>query len=453
VYINGGQRESNEMKAIREERKGYLFGRFFYGWVVVLAVWFIMFFCAAAQIGSFPVFFGELLDHFDWSRGSLSLGFTLNMLLMAVFGLLAGVMTNRIGPKRTVIIGAVIGGTSMALISFTSQPWHFYITYGLLLPIGIAMAFFIPTVTTVRRWFSRKAALAMSLAFTGSGLGIAAGPPLAQYFINSFGWQNAYRLFALILVVGVIASALMLKKDPESAGTHPDGIHIDDAAMKRRADLAARAEAWSVKEALRTSTLWLFLVAQAGFMMVVISMLGHIKVWVEKDLGYGAGYAVAMVSLLASMAVLGRICGGIVSDRLMDRFGRKLVLYFSILGVTISTFYALAVDDWLTVAIFAAVLGFTYGASIGVFPTYLGDLYGVVSIPVLLGLVGVGEGSLAALGPWIFGAIHDRTGSYDLAFVIAGAMCILSVICLFLIKAPVKRTEMVSQSVDNSPRR
>lgn len=432
------------MSAIREGQKGYLFGRLFYGWVIVFACWFAMFFCAAAQIGSFPVFFGELLDYFDWSRGSLSLGFTLNMLLMAVFGLLAGVMTNRIGPKRTVMIGAVIGGTSMALISFTSQPWHFYITYGLLLPLGIAMAFYIPTVTTVRRWFSRKAALAMSLALTGSGLGLAAGPPLAQYFINSFGWQNAYRLFALILAVGVIACALMLKKDPESIGTHPDGVRIDDAAMERRADLAVRTEVWSVKVALRTRTLWLFVVAQAGFMFVVLSMLGHMKVWVEKDLGYGAGYAVAMVSLLASMAVLGRICGGIVSDRLMDRFGRKPVLYFSILGVTVSTFCALAVDDWLTVALFAALLGFTYGSSIGVFPTYLGDLYGVVSMPVLLGLVGVEAESVGALGPWLFGVVYDRMGSYDLAFIIAGVLCILSLICLFFIKHPVKRNVMVT---------
>lgn len=432
------------MTAIREERKGYLFGRLFYGWVIVFACWLTMFFCAAAQIGSFPVFFGELLDYFDWSRSSLSLGFTLNMLLVAVFGLLAGVMTNRIGPKRTVMIGAVIGGISMALISFTSQLWHFYVTYGLLLPLGIAMAFYIPTVTTVRRWFSRKAALAMSLALTGSGLGLAAGPPLAQYFINSFGWQNAYRLFALILAVGVIASALMLKKDPESIGTHPDGIRIDDAVMERRADLAARTEVWSLREALRTSTLWLFVVAQAGFMVVVLSMLGHIKVWVEKDLGYGAGYAVAMVSLLALMAVLGRICGGIVSDRLMDRFGRKPVLYFCILGVAVSTFYALAVNDWLTVAIFAALLGFTYGSSIGVFPTYLGDLYGVVSMPVLLGLVWVGAESVGALGPWLFGAIYDRMGSYDLAFIIAGVLCILSLICLFFIRHPVKRNVMVT---------
>jgi len=179
-------------------------------------------------------------------------------------------------------------------------------------------------------------------------------------------------------------------------------------------------------------------------MFVVLSMLGHMKVWVEKDLGYGAGYAVAMVSLLASMAVLGRICGGIVSDRLMDRFGRKPVLHFSILGVTVSTFCALAVDDWLTVALFAALLGFTYGSSIGVFPTYLGDLYGVVSMPVLLGLVGVEAESVGALGPWLFGVVYDRMGSYDLAFIIAGVLCILSLICLFFIKHPVKRNVMVT---------
>jgi len=433
---------SKAMKANRQEQRGFLVGRLFYGWVIVLAVWFIMFLCAAAQVGSFPVFFGELLDYFDWSRGSLSLGFSLNMVLMAVFGILAGVMTNRIGPKRTVIVGAVVGGASIALISFTSQPWHFYITYGFLAPLGISMAFMIPTVTTVRRWFSRKAALAMSLAFTGAGLGLAVGPPLAQFFIDSFGWQNAYRIFALILAAGVIASALMLKKDPESVGTYPDGIRIDEAVKERRPDIAARSEVWSAREALRTSTLWLFVAAQAGFMVVVISMVAHTKVWVENDLGYGAGYAVAMTSLLASMAVLGRLCGGVVSDILMDRFGRKPVLYFCIIGVTVSTFYALAVNDWLTVAIFAALLGFTYGTSIGVFPTYLGDLYGIVSMPVLLALVGVESASVGGLGPWLFGTIHDRMGSYDLAFIIGGGLCIVSLICLFLIKAPVKRYDV-----------
>jgi len=434
--------------AIREEQKGFLFGKLFYGWVIVFAAWLIMFFCAGVQIGSFPVFFSELLDYFGWNRGSLSLGFTLNMLFMAGFGPIAGLIMNRIGPKRIVIMGGAIGGISIALISLTAQPWHFYITYGFLLPFGIAMAFYIPIVTTVRRWFSRRAGLAVSLALAGSGVGLAVGPPVAQAFINSFGWQSAYRLFALILALGVIACALMLKRDPESIGTYPDGIRTDVAGEKR-GDLASRTEVWSPREALRTSTLWLYMMAQAGYMFIVIAMLGHLKVWVDKDLELGEGYAVVMVSLLAVMAVLGRLCGGIVSDVLMDRFGRKPVLYFCILGVTVCALFGLAVDSRTTVALFAALLGLSYGSGVGIFPTYLGDLYGVVSMPVILGFVGMESASVGALGPWLFGIIYDRMGSYDLAFIIGGSFCILSLICLFFIKPPAKRKVAVSQRSTN----
>ena len=429
-----------EMTTTGEERKGFLFGRLFYGWVIVFAAWMIMFFCTGIQIGSFPVFFGELLDDvFGGSRGLIALGFTFNNLFMAVFGPVAGLTMNRIGPKRTVIVGALIAGIAIALISLTTEQWHFYLTYGFLLPFGIAMAFFIPTVTTVRRWFSRRAGLAVSLALTGSGMGLVAGPPFAQALVNSLGWENAYRVSALVLAVGVIACAFLLKRDPESAGTYPDGIPIDDAAREKRADLAARTEVWSPKEALRTSTIWLYMVAQAGYMVMVIAMLAHLKVWAEDDLGLEKGYAVAMVSLMGGMAVLGRLSGGILSDRLMDRFGRKPILYFCILAVTACAFLGREVDSQVTVTLFAALLGLSYGSGVGVFPTFLGDLYGVMSLPVLLGVVGLESASVGALGPWLFGTIYDRTGNYDQAFTICAILCILSLICLFLIRRPVKK--------------
>jgi len=169
----------------------------------------------------------------------------------------------------------------------------------------------------------------------------------------------------------------------------------------------------------------------------VMAMLAHLIVWGE-DLGFGKGFATAMVSLLAGMAVLGRLSGGIISDRLMDRFGRKPVLYFCIVGVTVCACLGLTVHSRLAMALFAALLGLTYGSGVGIFPTYLGDLYGVMSMPVLLGFVGLEGASVAALGPWIFGTVYDRTASYDLGFVIGLAFCVLSLACLFLIRAPVK---------------
>jgi MFS family permease len=98
----------------------------------------------------------------------------------------------------------------------------------------------------------------------------------------------------------------------------------------------------------------------------------------------------------------------------------------------------LTVHSRLAMALFAALLGLTYGSGVGIFPTYLGDLYGVMSMPVLLGFVGLEGASVAALGPWIFGTVYDRTASYDLGFVIGLAFCVLSLACLFLIRAPVK---------------
>lgn len=429
------------MTSTREDQSGYLFGKVFYGWVIVFAAWLIMFFSVGVQMGSFPVFFGELLDEFGWSRGSLALGFTLNTLFLAVFGPIAGFMTNRVGPKRTVIVGALIGSIGIVLVSLTTEQWHFYVTYGLLLPLGISLAFYIPTVTTVRRWFSRKAALAVSLAMTGSSAGLMVGPHAARALIDSYGWQTTYQVFAVILAVGVVACALLLKRSPESIGTHPDGIPIDEAAAEKRDDFAARTETWSPREAFRTRTLWLYMVAQAAFMVPVIAMLAHLVEWADTDLGLGERYAEGMVSLLAGMALLGRIVGGIASDALMNRFGRKPVLYFCILGVTVSAFFALAVDSRLTMALFVAVLGLSYGSSVGIFPTYLGDLYGVISMPLLLGFVGLGEASLGAIGPWLFGMIYDSTGNYDLGFKIGAVLGAASLISLFFIKQPVKRKE------------
>jgi MFS family permease len=327
----------------------------------------------------------------------------------------------------------------MALISLTSQHWHFYLTYGFLLPAGISMAYYIPTVTTVRRWFHRRAGLAVSLALTGSGVGLAVGPVVAQALIDAMGWQSAYRVLAALLAAGVIAGALLLRGDPESIGEYPDGAPAAKIASGLQKHVVSMERPWPIRDALRTRALWLYMMAQAGFLVLIIAMIGHLKVWVDKDLGFGSGYGVAMVAVLAGTAVFARLLGGLASDRLMGRFGRKPVLYLSVVGVVASSFLAIAVDSRVGVAVFAVILGLSYGSSIGVFPTYLGDLYGMVSMPVLLGIVGVESASVSALGPWVFGTVYDRTGSYDLAFLIGAGLAILALVCLALIGTPRRR--------------
>lgn len=414
--------------------------RLFYGWVIVAAAWLVMFVSAAA-ISSFSVFAPELEGEFGWTRGMLSLGFTINAVTMSVFGLAAGMLVDRIGLRRTVIIGAVIGGLGIALLSQITQIWHFHLLYGVLASSGIALCFIVPTVATVRRWFMRRAALAISIAMTGSGLGMVILLPLIHRIIVAIGWRDSYIVLGLIMVVGAVIGASLLKKDPESAGTYPDGIKPEADELEARADFLARTEKWTVREAFRTSSWW-YLVFSQFFNIAVVGIIGHIVFW-GGDLEIPRGDAVSILSFFVLAAVAGRLFGGFFSDWLMAKFGisRKPVLYFCTIGVALGCFLAMGVNSETELLLVSLLIGFCYGSGLSVFPTYLGDLFGVVSVPTLFGVMFLLAGGLfSAIGPVLYGFIHDTQGSYDLAFLVTAILCLISAVSLFLIRAPVKAT-------------
>ena len=185
-------------------------GRFFYGWTIVGAAW-LAGLVGAAGNTSYAIFSSELEDAFGWTRGELALGFTLNLIFASMFGLVAGILVDRIGPRRTVITGAIIGSLGIVLLSLLEQRWYFYIFYGVIVPIGLGLAFFVPPISTVRRWFMRRAALALSIAMTGSGLGIVLLFPAIGLIIDGFGWRTGFVALGIIVFAGLFVAGILLK--------------------------------------------------------------------------------------------------------------------------------------------------------------------------------------------------------------------------------------------------
>ncbi len=415
--------------------------RLFYGYVIVIGAWVAMFVSAGAQY-SFAIFQPVLLDEFGWTRGMVSLGLTLSLLVMPAFSIIGAHLVDRIGPRWTVIIGGIIGCIGVALLSTITEVWHFILLYGVLTPMGLALSYMIATVSTVRRWFMRKAALMVAIAMTGSGLGIVFLVPAANAMIEAWGFRFSYIAFSLILLIGAVLGGSLLKKDPESGGTYPDGVKPSEEEFKARDDFMAREERWSLREVFKTRSGWLFICAQLGTTVAVIGLLGHLLIWGE-DLGvpretmtliYGFAFVLA--------AVVGRLFGGFISDWYMARFNisRKPILYFNILGVGLGAFLCPLVGSTMGIVLVSILLGFSYGSGVAVFPTYQGDLFGVVNLPMLFGVFGLFIAGFGSIGPILFGFCYDTTGSYNLAFIITGILCVLSAICLFLLKPPKRRS-------------
>ena len=414
--------------------------QFFYGYVVVIGAWLAMFVAGGAQF-SFGIFVPALIEDFGWTRGMLSLGLTLNLLFMPVFGLLAGYLVDRIGPRRTVIIGAIIGGIGVALLSTVIQIWQFILIYGVLVPMGIGLSYIIPTVSTVRRWFMKKAGQMVAIAWTGSGLGIVFLVLVAHGMIESWGWRTSYIAFGIILLVGGLIGGLLLRKDPESIGTYPDGVKPTEEELEARADFAARGEKWSVREVIRAPSWWLLVGSQLGYQVAMMGFLAHLITWGAIDFGIPLGTMVLIYSYVFVLsAVLGRLFGGFISDWYMARFhiSRKPVLYLCTLGVGLAVFLCLGVDSTMEIILVSILFGFCYGNGLAVFPTYLGDLFGVRNIAVLFGVGALFVGGFGAVGPVLYGFSYDATGSYNFAFLVTGVLCIASALCLFLLKRPRK---------------
>jgi MFS family permease len=125
----------------------------------------------------------------------------------------------------------------------------------------------------------------------------------------------------------------------------------------------------------------------------------------------------------------------------MARFAvsRKPVLYLTPLGVGLGAFLCLGVGGVSGIVLVSLLLGFCYGNGLAVFPTYLGDLFGVKNVAVLFGAAGLFVGGIGAAGPVLFGFSYDATGSYNPAFIVTGAICLISTLCLVRLKPPRKR--------------
>jgi len=405
--------------------------KLFYGWVVV-ATFFIVGTTLWGIRFSFGVFFKSIEGEFDLTRAATSTIFSVYMVFGGIFTILGGWALDRYGPRLIILLMGLFTGLSLVLLSQTNSLWQLFITYSLLLAVGTS-ALYVVIMSTVSRWFDKRRGLALGIAGSGAGLGMVVMAPFSTFLISNLDWRMAYMVLGLIAWLIVLPLSRLLKRDPYEIGALPDGVK-PDAVDKRLGKPKIEENSFqrtdlSLLQAVKTRSFWLFIFAWLLFASSLFLVLTHLVPHVT-DIGFSAVEAAAVLSLMGGTTTAGRVLLGTVSDRI----GRKVTAIICTLTQAGALVWLIWAQELWMLYLFAIVYGFAYGGIGPCLAALVGDTFGLGKLGAILGVLDVGFGTGAAIGPVVGGLIFDLSGSYFVAFVLGAVVMVIVTLLVTLVR-------------------
>ena len=380
-------------------------GKIFYGYLVVGAAFSTMVVIWAAFY-SFGVFFKPILDEFGWTRAMTSGAFSLSSITMGLLGIAMGGLNDKLGPRVVMSICGILLGTGYLLMSRLSSLWQLYLFFGAILGAGMGGGF-VPLMTTVTRWFIQRRGLMTGIVTAGIGIGTLIGPPLSNELIRSSGWRVSYIILGSTVLIIIVLSAQLLRRDPSQVG---EMAYVGNEGYQR--DLNPSIGGLSLREAFCTKRFWVYFAMIICFGFCVFSVMVHIAPHAI-ELGMPSASAANILAIIGGVSIIGKVLLG----KAVDIIGSRKVFIIGFIFMSAALLWVVPAKMGWMLYLFAIFFGFAYGGCVSAESPLVATLFGLNSHGLILGFIALGFTTGGALGAWLTGHNFDLTRSYWLAFV------------------------------------
>jgi predicted MFS family arabinose efflux permease len=392
------------------------------GWLVA-AVTFVALVGAAGFRATPGALIDPLQQEFGWSRATISLAVSVNLLLFGLTAPFAAALMNRFGIRRVVATAMVLVASGSGLTVFMTAAWQLVLLWGVLVGLGtgsMALAF---VATVSGRWFVRQRGLVTGVLTAGSATGQLVFLPVVAWLAHNHGWRSA----ALVVSGGallVVPLVLLLMRDyPADVGLPPYGGQ-EIVPPPPRTGNAARTAIDALRGAARTQPFWLL---AGGFAICGAStngLIGTHFIPAAHDHGLPTTTAASLLALVGLFDIAGTIASGWLTDRVDSRV--LLAVYYALRGLSLLVVSQLfAASPHPSMLVFVVFYGLDWVATVP--PTvmlcrqYFGDAGAVV-----FGWVFAAHQIGAAIAATAAGLTRDHLGTYTPAWFVAGGLCLVA---------------------------
>jgi sugar phosphate permease len=406
-----------------------------YAWMIVAVTFLTL--LTTAGIRSTPGILIVPLEHeFGWSRATISMAVSVNLLLYGLMGPFAAAFFNKIGVRRTMAVALTLLALGVSATTFITKPWHMVLIWGVVVGAGTGMTAYSLSATVVTRWFKKSQGTVMGLLTASAATGQLLFLPLLASLAHNHGWRVAAfttagaALFVLPLVL------LFMRNYPENVGLSPFGTEDNESywGAVQPTGNPFRVAVAGLQRGVHSTDFWLL----AGSFFIcgasTNGLIGTHLIPACVDHGIPEVRAAGLLALMGILDLIGTTLSGWLSDRYNSRY--LLCCYYGLRGLSLMGLpFALGGPEW-GLSAFAVFYGLDWIATVPPTVKLTAEAFGKENVGIMFGWIFASHQVGAALSATFAGVVRTYLGDYMVAFLLSGTICLLAAGLVLRINKP-----------------
>jgi sugar phosphate permease len=394
--------------------------RVHYGWVVA-AVTFLVVVVTAGIRATPGVLMVPLEAEFGWSRATISAAVAINIALYGLIGPFAASVMDRWGLRRIVLAALALLGTAVSLTTQMHSTWQFTLLWGILVGTGTGVTSMVLAAVVANRWFDERRGLVMGILSSANATGQLVFLPILARLVEQRGWRAPAVAVSLAAAVTFVVVFVFMRDRPADVGLRRYGEQPDQTMPVPAAPLEPLA---ALRFALGRPAFWIL----AGTFFIcgasTNGLIGTHLIPACHDYGISEVHAAGLLAMMGIFDILGTTASGWLTDRFSSR--HLLFAYYGLRGLSLLFLPYTLMNGAQGLGWFAVFYGLDWVATVPPTVRLTSEAFGRENTGVVYGWIGASHQLGASLAAFGAGTIRATLGDYQVAFWIAGGLCVVA---------------------------
>ncbi len=395
---------------------------FHYGWIVA-GVTFLALMTGAGVRSTPSILIVPLENEFQWSRATISLAISINLLLYGLMGPFAAAIMERFGIRRTVPFALALIGTGVALTAVMRESWQMILFWGVFVGTGAGALANVLAAVVAMRWFTARRGLVIGV-LSGS---VATGqllflPTLASITAN-YGWRATVITVACVVFVVLPIVTYFMRDRPADVGLAPYG---ETGGPKPTVPVTGNpiGNAFqTLGQVIHVRDFWLL----AGTFFIcgasTNGLIGTHLIPACLDNGISEVTGAGLLAAMGVFNLIGTTGSGWLSDRVDNR--KLLAIYYGLRGLSL-IYLPFSFVSLYGLSLFTVFYGLDWFATVAPTIRLIGNTFGKEKTGIVYGWIFVAHQMGGASAAYFGGVLREHFGTYLESFMLSGLLCLIA---------------------------